>query len=166
MALKRRRGGGEVFPPYLILICRLNISVLSGGVVNWYILGSYLKGRLTTTKGRTVEQVERDIRSHPLQTTNPLIERRLSESPNCGWKVVVTVLGQGIHILILLMSRIWHSGSRCNFCHSQYLSYSRLIVGLPMHGYDITFLLFWEIYSIPAIFYRQLFKIQKSCVIR
>ncbi len=35
MALKRRRGGGEVFPPYLILICRLNISVLSGDrVVN------------------------------------------------------------------------------------------------------------------------------------
>ncbi len=50
-----------------------------------------------------------------LQTTNPLIARPLCGSPNCACYWVAPVLGQGIPLPILLMSRIWHSSSRYNF---------------------------------------------------
>ena len=50
--------------------------------------------------------------SQLLQTTNPLIARPLSGSPNCD---ELRLFGaKALHLLILLMSRIWHSSSRYN----------------------------------------------------
>ena len=41
--------------------------------------------------------------SQLLQTTNPLIARPLSGSPNCAWYWVAPVMGQGIPLPKLLM---------------------------------------------------------------
>ena len=88
--------------------------------MTWLIylrLNTSAQGTVVNNQGPDRFIMSKSSRFQSLQTTNPLIARPLSESPNCAMHGNELRLfgAKAFLLLILIMSRIWLSSSRHNF---------------------------------------------------